>query len=251
MSDEKIIKNIEIIIDSREVKLKQLINIDSVIVKSLDMGDIVFKKGDEIILIIERKSIMDLMSSICDGRLREQKARLLNSGIDRDRIMYIIEGNLDSKLTHKVRNIPVSTLISSIINMQFRDNIKVYKTNSLHETANFITKCHQKLKKDLDIFWKYKNQKPISAEKYSSLLKKKKKSNMTPEVWFLHQLSLIPQVSEKIISPVVKHYKSISSLIREYEKLEENERPKMLSNFKYMTSSGKERKLGPRISERI
>ena len=85
--------SIELVIDNREHSLiNKLRNNHIFNVEQLDIGDIIFKKNNNIIFIIERKTISDFKSSICDKRYREQKARLLNSGIANNRIMYIIEG---------------------------------------------------------------------------------------------------------------------------------------------------------------
>ena len=83
--------NLELVIDQREQKIKKLWTGDATY-EALDIGDFVFRCGNETILIIERKTASDLAASIRDGRNREQKARLLHSGISRDRIMYLIEG---------------------------------------------------------------------------------------------------------------------------------------------------------------
>ena len=69
----------EIIIDQREPsKLKQyfLSTSYTVHLQNLQLGDIIIKTP-ELELIIERKTIDDLASSIRDGRLREQKIRLI------------------------------------------------------------------------------------------------------------------------------------------------------------------------------
>jgi len=141
--------NIELILDIRERHLiSELEKYFTVKTEQLELGDIIFKKDDEIILIIERKTINDLKASICDGRHREQKARLIGSGNSVNRIMYVIEGDFDKSLDTKVTGVPISTLIGSLINTQLRDNIKVYKTNSLFETSEFIKKLWDKLNKE-------------------------------------------------------------------------------------------------------
>ena len=87
---------VEIIIDSRELKLKEIISKDlnlNIEFKNLDLGDIVFKKNDKEILIVERKTINDLYSSIRDGRYKEQKIRLLSNS--NANLFYILEGNID------------------------------------------------------------------------------------------------------------------------------------------------------------
>ncbi len=95
----------KLIIDSREtklydecLKLKQTIdnykkiNIES---KSLDLGDIIVKDDDDNDkLIIERKTISDLISSISDGRYNEQSFRLNGIEHENHNIIYLIEGAL-------------------------------------------------------------------------------------------------------------------------------------------------------------
>jgi len=244
---------IELIIDMRERELEIELDKSKSIrfkVEQLDLGDIVFRKGTDVILIIERKTVNDLKASICDGRGREQKARLLNSGIHRDRVMYLIEGNLDKSLDSKVSGLPVSTLVGSLINTQLRDNIKVYKTASIRETGEFIVKLLDKLNKDGDDYFREGEQK-ISASEYSATLKKKKKANMTVEVWFISQLALIPQVTEKISEVIVEKYKNVMVLLEEYNKTPEHLKVKLLADLKYSISNGKERRIGDKISERI
>ena len=60
--------------------------------KQLPLGDILIQHND-IEVVIERKTITDLASSIRDGRLREQKIRLIHNYSKRN-IIYIIEGDI-------------------------------------------------------------------------------------------------------------------------------------------------------------
>ena len=242
---------VELVIDNREHQLIAVLkNTCKVTVETLDIGDILFRDGDDVILIIERKTIMDLKASICDGRAREQKARLLHSGIPLYRIMYLIEGDLDRPLKSKVSGIPASTLLGSLINTQLRDGIKVYKTASIQESSTYIQKLLSKLCKDGDKYFK-QEAKSMSASKYSATLKKKKKSNMTPEVWFICQLSLIPQVTEKIAEQIVAMYPTVSALVLEYQRTPDHLRTKLLSDLTFLLSNGKKRRVGDKVSARI
>ena len=217
-------------------------------VKQLDLGDVIFTKDEKTIMVIERKTVADLKASICDGRNREQKARLLGC-VEPSRVMYIIEGNLDKDLRSKVSGLPVSTLIGSLINTQLRDGIKTYKTGSLEETAQFLIKLKQKLEKDLDKFFKKSGK--ISDSKYSSSLKKCKKANMTPSVWFINQLSLIPQVTERIAGKITEKYSNLCELIGEYTRTPDHLRSKLLADIKYEIKNNKLRRIGDKISGRI
>jgi len=243
---------IELIIDNRERYLiEELQKTQQLFTTSqLEIGDVVFKNDDGIILTIERKTINDLKASICDGRNREQKARLLGTQNNVDRIMYIIEGDLSKSLDTTISGLPISTLVGSLINTQLRDNIKVYKTSSLFETSEYIRKLFDKLSKDGDTYFQ-EGDKKISSSEYASTLKTCKKANMTPEIWFITQLSLVPQVTEKISNEIVKKYGNIMKLTREYDITPEHLKEKLLSDITYPLSSGKTRRVGDKISKRI
>jgi crossover junction endonuclease MUS81 len=242
--------NIELVIDCREKPLIDLLTpTTKITVEQLDLGDVLFRTSEQTIFIIERKSINDLKASICDGRHREQKVRLLGCDIPNERIMYLIEGNLNKSLTDKISGVPVSTLLGSLINTQLRDGLKVYKTASIKETSEFICKLFEKLQKDSETY--FKNPEQITVCKYSSTLKKKKKSNMTPQVWFIAQLSLIPQITEKVAVEIVKVYPSVTSLVKEYEKIEPKLQDSLLADIKYNTTTGKTRRVGNTISKRV
>lgn len=245
--------SIELVIDNREKYLvEELQRVTpsmyggdlKFLVEQLDLGDILFRRGDETILIIERKTVDDLKASICDGRGREQKARLLGSGTPTNRIMYLVEGDMTRS---KVSGIPISTLLGSIINTQLRDDIKVYKTSGLCETAMYILKILDKLNKDGDGYFKEGPQKV----QYAASLKKSKKANMTPEVWFTCQLTQIPQVTEKVADVIISRYPTLMSLLVEYQTTPDHLKQKLLSDIQYPLSTGKMRRIGDKISERI
>lgn len=243
--------NFNVIIDIRENKLvEQLKNLSfDFTTKSLDIGDIMITEGDLPFLIIERKTIDDLKSSVVDGRLREQRYRLLNaSGLPPNKIMYIIEGDLSrSRIMSKERGVSNSTVVGSIINMLFRDNIKVYRTKSVEETAEFIIKLFSKVG-DKEIFLEEEKSEPQS---YTTVVDKKKKNNMNPNVWFISQLSMIPQISNTIANAIISVYPTLISLITTYQNTPEEERSSLLSNITYDLSTGKKRKIGMKISERV
>ena len=93
----------KIIVDNRETDLIPLLQIlitnykftDTIEIAQLDIGDIVIQtdEGEEL-LVLERKSISDLASSIKDGRYAEQSFRLNHHSLHNHNIMYIVEGNI-------------------------------------------------------------------------------------------------------------------------------------------------------------
>ena len=91
----------KLIVDYREKKLIKLLNaflnqfnLDNIeiITRILDIGDIAICDEDENEkLIIERKSLNDLASSIKDGRYVEQSLRLSHFSLHNHNIIYLID----------------------------------------------------------------------------------------------------------------------------------------------------------------
>ena len=243
----------KLVIDNRERDLIKVLTERGIVhvVEMLEIGDIVFRNDDDsIVLVIERKTVADLKASICDGRSREQKARLMNCGLDRSRIMFVIEGNIPKNLEDKIVGVTVSTILGSIINTQLRDRIHVHRTMSLTETCTFIEKLQQKLSVDIDKYFTSACSSGTDSG-YAATLKTKKRDNVTPNVWFIQQLTMVPQVTEKIASIIIEKYPNVRELISTYESTEENLRCKLLSDLSYPIANNKTRRIGDKISERI
>jgi len=121
-------------VDTRETQLIALLTQSGVEfqVQTLCLGDISLPG-----YLIERKTGSDLVASIIDGRLREQRSRLLASGL---RVIYIIEGPLVSR-----NRVPISTSVGAIVNMIIRDRLQVLRTFDTRETAAFLCNLHKKV----------------------------------------------------------------------------------------------------------
>ena len=145
-------------IDTREKKLSdELLNRDldeftdniEIVVNTLDIGDI-YIQTPQFQIIFERKTTQDLLSSINDGRLREQKSRLLSSGINN--ICYIIEGNNDIVSSQLIQH--QSKLVGVYLNTLFRDRIPIIFVKSVKETATFLLLLATRLIKNPSRFQK-------------------------------------------------------------------------------------------------
>ena len=201
-------------------------------------------------LLIERKTITDLSSSIKDGRHREQKKRLLCCGISTDKILYLLEGDVNNTYRGRVKT---RTIIGSIINTIIRDNIKVYRTDNLIDTKIFIERIYDKLLKDPA---KMINN-SISKMLYESTVKIAKKDNMTPDICSVIQMAQIPGISSKIARTIIDEYGSLYNLCLRYRELgilEESNHSKceeLLSNLKYKTKTDKWIRIGDKRSKYV
>ena len=261
-------RNIKLVVDTRERDIARVLLDKGVVFESrqLDIGDFIFEDDvtKKCILLIERKTVQDLKCSICDGRSKEQKMRIIgSSGLASNRVVYLIEGSLNKTLDDKLYNIRVDTLVGSIVNTMFRDGMFVYKTMSVKETGEFIRKLYNKFLGDENFADMISPSENINNQDitsdfdcdqvYASVIKVKKKTNMTPSVWFMTILNHIPQVSTGISSAIVKKYETVQKLCDAYKSCQDKEDAcALLSKLVYPIARGtKERKIGPAISKRI
>ena len=112
----------------------------------LPLGDI-FITTDEgkHVMLIERKSLRDLLASIKDGRYEEQSYRLMHSsGLPPHSILYIIEGSLSELRTPMEKRIVYSALTS----LNYFKGFSTIRTMSVRETAEYIIWMSEKIERN-------------------------------------------------------------------------------------------------------
>ena len=245
---------VNIKIDVREQKLIALcreltdIPIDAV---PLEIGDIIIEKSDSTpSVIIERKSLSDLASSIKDGRYEEQSHRLSNSTNHANHnIVYLVEGTMKSK----VMGLPDETLYSAMFSLNYYKGFSVLRTFDLNETATVICNMAMKLKKEKTRLPYYSNvpvqlkeDEPVEKD-YCSLVKSCKKENITVNNISEIILSQIPGISSITAIAIMKNFKNIAELL---DALRENK--SCLNDVTYTTEKGQVRRINkPAISNII
>ena len=146
-------------VDTREHDLLQQINIltanipifKDIVIKSetLPLGDIIICDDKEEKLVIERKSVTDLLASIKDGRYEEQSYRLNGLNHHNHNIIYLIEGDVNRVNRFKTDNrVEKLTLYSAMFSLNYYKGFSVFRSFSLEETATIICNMAYKLKKD-------------------------------------------------------------------------------------------------------
>lgn len=215
----------ELIIDTREHDLIKLITLPKV-VKQLDIGDILINNPDGLSILIERKTINDLVASIKDGRYKEQKVRLQTFN---GQVIYIIE-NLLLKTNPYYEHIKGAIVSISL------SNFKVIQTKNIEETAEIINKIYAKLPE----------KKENITGGYIENIQVKKKENYTPELFYLLILSQIPKVSKKMAQEISSIYPNLELLITELK----TNNIKNISKIEIQHEKTK-RKIGEKIAETI
>ena len=226
----------------------------------LPIGDIILKTSDgqQVISIIERKTIADLLASIKDSRYAEQSYRLANQQeCPIHNIVYLIEGNINALASYTEKRL----VLSCVTSIGFFKGFSVMRTNSIEETAEWIILAADKIERDLqkrkqlahrailDITKTITNCGDIAAhptpQGYSTVVKKVKKENITKENIGQIILCQIPGISSTTAIAIMANFTSFVHLL---ESLKEN--PTCLDDIKY-ESNGKVRKISKACIESI
>tara|TARA_B100001175_G_C19441128_1_gene606306 strand:- start:505 stop:1191 length:687 start_codon:yes stop_codon:yes gene_type:complete len=197
----------EIIVDNRENQLIKHLNESNLKFKTenLELGDIQYKHNEKLIYIIERKTVNDLGASIKDGRYKEQKIRLLSN--NQNNIYYIIEGNINYCET-----LSTKAILGSIINMIFRDNIKIIYSKDIKQTLDIVIQIKSKFDSN-----KFENNIINEKNDYISCIKINKKENLDKKTCNIIQLATIPGVSKNISTIILDKYNDLNQLITEFK----------------------------------
>jgi len=171
----------EIVIDERETflydkcveMLKEGKYTDITIKKQvLPLGDILisFSNGEPL-LIIERKALSDLLSSIKDGRYEEQSYRLIHSEeYPRNHVYYLLEGMFSTIRSPQDKK----TIISTMSSLQLFKGFHVVRTCSMMETAEWIIFTADKIRRDL------KKGRTLFTNPQSTTIVSKRESDIEP-----------------------------------------------------------------------
>lgn len=221
----------KVIIDEREASLydicltheywaKDLFTLEK---RVLQLGDILFTNDDEstIFLCIERKTLLDLLASIKDGRYSEQSYRLANCFPNPHNVVYLLEGMLSTVNDKKL-------VISCIASLNYFKGFSVHRTVSLAETAMYILcmadKMAREFKKGKKVETKTadepKSIEPLTSDEslpkttdYCNVVKVCKKANITKENIGQMILMQIPGISSGTAIEIMKPFASFLEFV--------------------------------------
>lgn len=231
--------------------------------EDMDVADIIFYRDEVPVVMIERKTLGDLVKSILDKRYHNQKARLKMVDCP---VIYLIEGHpaIDVIMTNddvtdytrdelikliaetRVRydGMDFDRIYGMFTGTMLRDKMHVLRAMDFQESCDLIIKLFNKTQE-----FKLGTESGAStndAVDYLKTVKLEKKANITPENIMSLLLAQIPGISVTMAEKVRAQYPSMASLISHYESLPDSERPKALKDIDLGA-----RKLGKVASEKI
>ena len=199
---------------------------------NLEIGDVwIFKDYDKNHvkpdIILERKSLSDLLASVKDGRYKEQSFRLDKFPIPNHNIYYIIEGNIEKLSNQTTKQI----IYSSLFTLSYFKGFSTLNTQSIKQTGEIIFRFSDKLLRENNKKSYYdENENQVKEEtednsinkeekpQYSSVIKASKKANITQANILEIMLMQIPSVSANVAQIIGSNYKSMKQLINSLEK---------------------------------
>jgi len=260
-------------IDNREQDLIKLVNqliltIPAfkelkVSVEVLPLADIILTENESDKVIIERKSVADLLASIKDGRYEEQSYRLNGlQGHANHNTIYLIEGDVN-----KINNIKNErmTAYSAMFSLNYYKGFSVFRTFNIDETALFICNTAAKIIKSADKTAYYQIKflqntdgdtmmdpqvtqvtQVNTSKDYVSMVKTVKKDNITPDNIAEIMLCQIPGISAATAISIMEKFKTLSNLITSVET-----DPTCLNNIYNTTAKGQQRKINKNCIDNI
>jgi ERCC4-type nuclease len=211
--------------------------------KVLTLGDMLIEYDDgTVALLIERKTLLDMLASIRDSRYEEQSYRLIHSsGVPRHNIVYLIEGIMNQLSQQKDRDL----IYSAATSLNHYKGFSVYRTVNALETAQWLWAVTLKLHRNhtqkksayfssfastsvvvnQDQDQEIKVSEPdntidqeqaqghVVVEPYCSVVKKVKKDNITPDNLGEIVLCQIPSISSVSAVAIMKKFGTLAQLI--------------------------------------
>jgi ERCC4-type nuclease len=244
----------KIIVDEREAALYEIClnhennNKESFLLEKrvLQLGDILITNDDEstTYLCIERKSLQDLLSSIKDGRYKEQSYRLSNCYPNRHNVVYLLEGMLSTVKDKQL-------VISCIASLNYFKGFSVHRTVSMAETATYILCMADKMSREFKkgtCVENYVTTTPTTnvnavSTDYCNVVKVSKKANITKENMGAMLLMQVPGVSSSTAVEIMRPFSSFVEFIDHVRAL-----PEYLGQ---VTLGEKKRKIGSNIVKGI
>jgi ERCC4-type nuclease len=224
-------------------KLKRELGAAAVERRRLDVGDVqIVAEGGEAI-IVERKTWLDLASSLRDGRYHSQKARMSGAAEAGATVVFIVEGGVrgwHGTTTAGGLSVNNAQLEAAIVKTLIRDRMPVLRSASTDHTAAIVSY----LSKELTA-----GRLQAEATAYEGFTRKRKR-DLDGASTFTYLLSCVPGMSAAKAKAVSERYGNFRELAAAGEK--ELAQIQVRTDEKSAAGAEKKpRRLGPAAAARL
>lgn len=166
----------------------------------LDVGDVLIRTvgGD---ISLERKTWADLCASIADGRLAEQKSRMVDPSV---RYVYAIEGADVAPWDGFHRGMRQKCMWGALVKMQLRDGVSVFFTRSPEDTAALVLYLAQQGEGGFE---------PKAPGVVSGVQKRKRDNLADPAAVLRGMLTVIPGMSAAKADAALRSFPTVALLV--------------------------------------
>lgn len=176
----------------------------------LDVGDVRISLGsDGLTVVLERKTWADLASSICDGRLAEQKSRMVEGRV---RYAYVIEGMHVEDWDGSYRKLSHKCMWAALVKLQLRDNVDVMFARSPSDMATLVCYIAQQMREG-----GFQQGVDRSAISGVGVVKRKRDNLLEPLAALRAMLTVIPGMSSSKAEIVVAAFPSVAHLVAAHQ----------------------------------
>lgn len=241
---------LECLLDSREQSLWEDLQQHPLPVPTrvsmLPIGDVVIQKqqeeGNEILLMIERKTVRDLVQSLKDGRYHDQRKRWLEFRTQSPNsfVSLWVEGDL---LATPMDDIVRSSLVNSLFRLQSKYNILIHHVRSREAFLKSLQVVVEKFEKDPYHLVPGETT-PTTAPSLN--MNQYRKSAHSQEQYWQDCLTLIPGVSPQTAHKIQALFPTMVSMLNALE----NDPRHTLKQISEIRASEK-RKVGDKLAQKI
>lgn len=174
----------------------------------LDVGDVLVEGGERR-LCLERKTWADLAASICDGRLKEQKSRMVpEEGAPPTRYVYVVEGGAVHDWVGHHGGMAHAAMWACLVKTALRDDMPVLHTAGPDATAALCVYVAEQLARG--------QLEPGAARAVvPGAVRQRKRANLaTPAAVLRAMLCVVPGVSVAKADAIVARWPTAGDLAR-------------------------------------
>ena len=212
---------LECVVDSREQSLFEDLQQQLPIAikkEMLVLGDVVIQKrhNGEVLFLLERKTVRDLVHSLKDGRFHDQRRRWKEYRQPHPSVSISVwlEGDLlSADMDHTMR----SSLFNALFRLQSKHHVLVHQVRTRDAFVKSLQMIVEKLGKDP---YHLVNVETTDPKATMDAMRQHHKSSKSKETFWMDCLALIPGVSSTTAQKIQTHFPSMKSF---FQKLTEDE----------------------------